>query len=77
MSKKDNEFVFDKALKRLEQIAAELEDNDLPLEKSLEYLKEANELKEMCQKAIKDAKLQIELYSKDGTMTPISEEELG
>ena len=69
-------LTFDEALNRLEEIASLLESEEVSLEKSIEYLKEAAKLKEQCQKTIKDAKIQIEILTKDGTLELVDEETL-
>jgi len=67
-------MTFDEALKKLEEIANELENNDISLEKSIEYLKQAAELKGICEKTLKEAKIKIEIFNKDGSLNAIDEE---
>ena len=56
--KKENNF--ESALKRLEEISDLLENEDTPLEDSIELFEEGIELKEFCEEKLKSAKLKID-----------------
>ena len=56
--KKENNF--ESALKRLEEISDLLEDEDTPLEDSIQLFEEGIELKEFCEEKLKSAKLKID-----------------
>jgi exodeoxyribonuclease VII small subunit len=58
---------FEKALDRLEQIVKELENGELPLEKSLELFEKGMELSEGCRKQLSAAETRVEiLLRKEG-----------
>ena len=56
--KKENNF--ESALKRLEEISDLLENEDTPLEDSIQLFEEGIELKEFCEEKLKSAKLKID-----------------
>ena len=56
--KKENNF--ESALKRLEEISDLLENEDTPLEDSINLFEEGIELKEFCEEKLKSAKLKID-----------------
>ena len=56
--KKENNF--ESALKRLEEISDLLENEDTPLEDSIQLFEEGIELKEFCEDKLKSAKLKID-----------------
>ena len=56
--KKENNF--ENALKRLEEISDLLENEDTPLEDSINLFEEGIELKEFCEEKLKSAKLKID-----------------
>lgn len=51
---------FEEALSRLEVIVEELEDESIPLEKSIELYEEGIELSKLCTKTLEEAELRIE-----------------
>ena len=57
---KKNEKKFETALLRLEEISQLLENEDTPLEDSIELFEEGIELKEFCEDKLKSAKLKID-----------------
>jgi exodeoxyribonuclease VII small subunit len=60
---------FEKALERLEKIVKELENGDLPLEKSLELFEKGMELSEACRKQLSAAETRVEiLLKKEGKL---------
>ena len=63
---------FEKALERLERIAARLESGDVPLEKGVALYKEGMGLVAACRKRLEAAKLEIALAAEDGTLRPFA-----
>ena len=61
---------FEDSLKRLENIVAELEEGDLPLEDSLKLFEEGMRLSAICKEELDAAegKVQILLKQRDGSM---------
>ena len=51
---------FETALQRLEEISQLLENEDTPLEDSIELFEEGIEIKEFCEDKLKSAKLKID-----------------
>ncbi len=64
------EMQFEEALKKLEKIVEDLEDGNLPLDKSLEKYEEGIRLSKMCAKKLEVAKKKVEilLKSEDGSV---------
>ena len=56
---KKNEKTFEDALQRLEEIAQLLENEETPLEDSIQLFEEGIELKDFCEEKLKSAKLKI------------------
>lgn len=50
---------FEEAYKRLNEISAEMEKNDIPLEEAVNLYSEAAKLVEICKKEIEAAKLKV------------------
>jgi len=71
---------FEKALERLEEIVARLEDGDLELEKSLQMFEEGIKMAKICQSRLSAAEKKIEKLVKDNmgdiSTEPIDEEPL-
>ncbi|HZS50713.1 MAG TPA: exodeoxyribonuclease VII small subunit [Bryobacterales bacterium] len=55
---------FESALEQLEKIVKELENGDLPLEKSLELFERGMELSENCRKQLSAAETRVEMLLK-------------
>ena len=62
---------FESSLKELERIVEQLEEGDLPLEKSLELFEQGVRLSRDCQKRLDEAERKVEILLKgdDGTFT--------
>lgn len=58
------ELSFEEALKRLEKIAAELEDEDMELDSSLKKYEEGMKLIKICYKKLEESKKKVELLVK-------------
>lgn len=68
------EASFEKALERLERIAARLEAGDVPLENGVALYKEGMGLVAACRKRLEAARLEISLAGEDGTLAPFEVE---
>jgi len=65
---------FETSLEALEQIVQELEDGDLPLEKSLELFEQGIRLSRECQERLSQAERRIEVLLRDNQgRTTVSE----
>jgi len=69
--KKENNF--ESALNRLEEISDLLENEDTPLEDSIQLFEEGIELKEFCEEKLKSAKLKIDKIVKKNKSLSSSE----
>ena len=56
---------FEQSLKELEKIVSQLEDGDLPLEKSLELFEAGVKLSRECRERLTQAERRIEILTKD------------
>ena len=70
----EKEESFEKALERLERIAARLESGDIPLEKGVALYKEGMGLVASCRKRLEAARLEIALAGEDGATRPFETE---
>lgn len=70
MSKNES---FEESLEALEKIVSQLEEGDLPLEKSLELFEEGVRLSRKCQQRIEAAERRIEMLVKDAEGNPALE----
>jgi exodeoxyribonuclease VII small subunit len=57
---------FEQALKRLEEIVADLEKGELPLEKALELFEEGMKISRLCGERLEEAERKVETLIKDG-----------
>ncbi|WP_456384495.1 exodeoxyribonuclease VII small subunit [Desulfolithobacter sp.] len=63
---------FESALRRLEQITTELEQGELPLEKSLKKFDEGISLVSFCSEKLEEARLRVDLLlKKDNNLTTV------
>lgn len=62
---------FEASLEALEQIVRELEDGDLPLEKSLELFEQGIRLSRECQERLGQAERRIEILLRDNQGRPM------
>lgn len=60
----DKQPNFEEALARLESIVKELEDESIPLEKSINLYEEGIELSKICTQTLEEAELRIQNVSK-------------
>jgi exodeoxyribonuclease VII small subunit len=61
---------FETALAELERIVKQLEDGDLPLEKSLEIYERGVQLSRYCHGRLEDAERRIEILNDRGELRP-------
>lgn len=61
----EKEKSFEESLSSLEKIVSQLEEGDLPLEKSLELFEEGVRLSRKCQQKLEAAERKIEILVKD------------
>lgn len=74
MSEQLNELSFEEALKKLEEIVTSLENDDIPLEKSMALYEEGMKLSKQCNRMLKNAEEKMtELMQADGTTEPYDE----
>lgn len=64
MSKED--INFEDAMKQLEEIANKLEQNDLDLDKSVEFFEEGMKLSKKCSEILENAEKRITILINDG-----------
>ncbi len=69
----ENNVNFEEAMKKLEEIATELEKNDLDLDTSVTKFEEGMKLSKQCSKMLEDAEKRISILIK--TEDGISEED--
>ncbi|MFH1038581.1 MAG: exodeoxyribonuclease VII small subunit [PVC group bacterium] len=67
------EIKFDQALQRLEKLVEEMEEEELPLEKSLEKYEEGTRLARLCLEKLNQAESKIELLKKTDGPEPETE----
>ena len=63
---------FEASLEALEQIVRQLEDGDLPLEKSLELFEHGIRLSRECQERLSQAERRIEILLRDNQGRPVT-----
>jgi exodeoxyribonuclease VII small subunit len=71
------QITFESSLKELERIVEELEEGDLPLERSLELFEQGVKLSRECQKRLDEAERKVEILLKgsDGSYNPATFDE--
>lgn len=65
---------FEESLSALEKIVSQLEEGDLPLEKSLELFEEGVRLSKKCKQRLDQAERRIEMLVKDSEGEPVLED---
>ena len=63
---------FEASLEALERIVRQLEDGDLPLEKSLELFEQGIRLSRECQERLSQAERRIEILLRDNQGRPVA-----
>lgn len=63
---------FEASLEALEQIVRQLEDGDLPLDKSLELFEQGIRLSRECQERLSQAERRIEILLRDNQGRPVT-----
>ena len=69
---KEQDRTFEVSLEALEQIVRQLEDGDLPLEKSLELFEQGIRLSRECQDRLSQAERRIEILLRDNQGKPVA-----
>jgi exodeoxyribonuclease VII small subunit len=72
MSNEQHSRSFEASLEALEQIVRELEQGDLPLEKSLELFEQGIRLSRECQERLTQAERKIEVLLRDNQGRPVA-----
>lgn len=62
---------FEQSIKQLEQIVAELESGELPLEQAIKKFEEGMELSRFCQQRLEESERKITLLMQDGAGRPV------
>lgn len=68
-----NEYTFEQALARLEEIVKGLENGSLPLDKSIELFEEGNALVKLCTEKLDTAEQKVRILTE--TATGVTEED--
>ena len=74
MSKPTAPKNFESALADLEQIVAQMENGQLPLEQSLAAYKQGIELLRYCQQTLLETEQQIQLLNEQNSLQPFSDD---
>jgi exodeoxyribonuclease VII small subunit len=74
MNGEEQSRTFEASLEALEQIVHQLEDGDLPLEKSLELFEQGIRLSRECQERLSQAERRIEILLRDNQGRPVVRE---
>ncbi len=61
----DNEKTYESALKRLEEITALLEKNEVPLDESMKLFEEGTSLAAFCSRKLDEAKQKVTVINKE------------
>ncbi|HSS21981.1 MAG TPA: exodeoxyribonuclease VII small subunit [Pyrinomonadaceae bacterium] len=72
MKNDDQPKSFEASLEALEQIVHQLENGDLPLEKSLELFEDGIRLSRQCQERLSQAERRIEILLRDNQGRPVA-----
>lgn len=72
MNKDEQPKSFEASLEALEEIVHQLEDGDLPLEKSLELFEDGIRLSRQCQERLNQAERRIEILLRDNQGRPVA-----
>lgn len=74
-NKEEKNITFEEAMAKLEQIVEQLENGEVPLEKSIALYKEGMELSKWCHETLKSAEEQLTLIMKEDSFKPFAIEE--
>lgn len=55
----ENKLSFEEAVKKLEDIVAKLEEEDVPLEKAIDYYQEGMKLSKLCDEKLQEAQEKV------------------
>ncbi len=65
MAQKKNPQTFESALERIEQIAAQMETGELPLEQLMDHYEEGLRLVRFCSERLEEAEKRLEAITRD------------
>lgn len=68
-------LTFEEALRQLEQIVAQLEAGNLPLEESLHLYEQGQQISTYCQQLLEKASLRVEALTADGEIVTINNDQ--
>lgn len=68
-------MTYEKAIKRLEEIVSQLENNDVPLEQSIALFQEGVTLSQYCDKKLKNIQEKVAQIYENGQLSEIKTEE--
>ncbi len=71
--KQETKPTFEACMERLEQIVKQLEQGDLPLERSLELFEEGMKISGVCRRQLEEAENKVELLVKKGDGKVVAE----
>ena len=70
----DTKFNYEKALKKLEEIVEQLEDEHTPLEKSIELFTEGKKIANQCLKKLTELEKKVHVIIENETGEPVIQE---
>ncbi|UHA72884.1 exodeoxyribonuclease VII small subunit [Paenibacillus sp. 481] len=78
--KRNDEFTFEQAIDKLEQIVAQLESGDAPLEEAIDLFQQGMELSKLCSQKLEQVERKIEMLTEQNgelKRQPFQAEEAG
>ncbi|MCD7950862.1 MAG: exodeoxyribonuclease VII small subunit [Erysipelotrichaceae bacterium] len=70
-----DDMTYEKAIKRLEEIVVQLENNEIPLEDSIQLFQEGISLSQYCDKKLKTIQSQVAQIYENGQLKDFPSEE--
>ncbi|MBO1004302.1 exodeoxyribonuclease VII small subunit [Pseudogracilibacillus auburnensis] len=70
MTKENKSMSFEEALTKLEEIVLKLEEEDVPLEKAIDYYQEGMKLSKLCDDILKNAQEKMTQILQEEKMEP-------
>lgn len=75
MTKENKSMSFEEALTKLEEIVLKLEEEDVPLEKAIDYYQEGMKLSKLCDDILKNAQEKMTQILQEEKMEPFELQE--